>query len=275
MNAADRHLIATDLDDTILSQLYSLSAKSTSKLMALKEAGHIVMIATARPTCLALPYYRIMGLDSLLSTVNGNYLYHPDDPKIPMIRHELNEGQMQWILDAMKNAGINEGYLHIDDLIYLHGQEPDHPYFHLMFGQSELRVVDQLPLLPCGRFFAFSPTIAQAQEAEAQLASCQGINVITRPKEDGTAHMVITPVTADKWYTVQEAARYYGIDEKNIWCFGDEENDRLMVMNAAHGHAMVNGNPKLVADMRALGKGVTRLPCSEDGVGDILDQLLK
>ena len=45
-------------------------------------------------------------------------------------------------------------------------------------------------------------------------------------------------------------------------------------MNAAHGHVMVNGNPALVADMKALGKGVTRLPCAEGGVGDILNALM-
>ena len=163
MNAADRHLIATDLDDTILSDLFSLNVKSVWKLMELKEAGHIVMIATARPTCLALPYYRILGLNTLLSTVNGNYMYHPDDPQIPMIRHELEENQMQQILDAMKNAGIKEGYLHSDDLIHLCGAEPNHPYFHIMFAQSEVRKVDKLPLLPCGRFFAFAPTPSYIQ----------------------------------------------------------------------------------------------------------------
>ncbi|MBQ6803287.1 MAG: HAD family phosphatase [Clostridia bacterium] len=275
MNAADRHLIATDLDSTILSDLYSLDVKSTCKLMEIKEAGHIVMIATARPTCLALPYYRIMGLNSLLSTVNGNYLYHPDDPEIPMIRHELTEGQMQSIFDAMKNAGITDGYMHIDDLVYLQGKEPAHPYFHLMLSQSEVHQVDHFPLLPCGRFFAFSPSIAQAREAEAQLAACKDMNVIVRPKEDGTASVVITPTSADKWISVQEAARYYGIREENIWCFGDEENDRMMVENAAHGHAMVNGNAQLIADMRAQGKGVTHLPCGQGGVGDILEQFFK
>ena len=275
MNAAERHLIATDLDDTILSELFSLNVKSVWKLMELKEAGHIVMIATARPSCLALPYYRILGLNTLLSTVNGNYMYHPDDPSIPMIRHELEENQMQQILDAMKNAGIKEGYLHSDDLIHLCGKQPAHPYFHLMFGQSEVHQADHFPLLPCGRFFAFSPSVAQAREAEAQLASCQGMNVIVRPKADGTANMVITPASADKWISVQEAARYYGIREENIWCFGDEENDRMMVENAAHGYAMVNGNPQLISDMRAQGKGVTHLPCNQGGVGDILEKFLK
>ena len=49
MNAADRHLIAVDLDDTILSAYFSLSAESVRALIEAQNAGHVVMIATARP----------------------------------------------------------------------------------------------------------------------------------------------------------------------------------------------------------------------------------
>ena len=56
MNRNERHLIAVDLDDTILSELFSLNVKSVWKLIDLQDAGHVVMIATARPTFIDLPY---------------------------------------------------------------------------------------------------------------------------------------------------------------------------------------------------------------------------
>ena len=33
-------------------------------------------------------------------------------------------------------------------------------------------------------------------------------------------------------------AEKYGIENENIWCFGDEWNDFEMVANAAHGYAI-------------------------------------
>ena len=71
MEENKRFLIAIDLDDTVLSSLFSLCARSVEALIDAKQAGHRVMIATARPTAMALPYYRLLGLDTPLSVLNG------------------------------------------------------------------------------------------------------------------------------------------------------------------------------------------------------------
>ena len=274
MNRNERHLIAVDLDDTILSELFSLNVKSVWKLIDLQDAGHVVMIATARPTCIALPYYRALGLTSLLSTVNGNYLYHPDDPFIPMIRHELNEEQTACVLRAIRENGLSHAWMQSDDQLWAVGDMPSVPYFRLMFSQSDLKQVRELPVMACGRIFASAETEEMAKSVKTTLDAVPGVHTSVYPNRHGGFNVSVCSREADKWTTVQEAAAFYGIDEKNIWCFGDENNDRQMVMNAAHGHVMVNGNPALVADMKALGKGVTRLPCAEGGVGDILSALL-
>ncbi|MBR6524626.1 MAG: HAD family phosphatase [Clostridia bacterium] len=274
MNPQNRHLIAVDLDDTILSDLFSLNAKSVWKLMDLQDAGHVVMIATARPTCIALPYYRALGLTSLLSTVNGNYLYHPDDPSFTMIRHELDAEQTEHVIRAIREHSLSHAWMQSDDLLWAVGEPPKVPYFRIMFGQSRVTRVQELPLLPCGRIFASADTETQAMAVKAQLDAVPGVHTSVYSNRHGSYSVSVSSTEADKWTTVQEAAAYYGIDKQNIWCFGDENNDRQMVMNAAHGHVMVNGNPALIADMKALGKGITRLPCAEGGVADMLQELL-
>ena len=61
MDKNKRCLIAIDLDDTVLSTYYSLSSESVRALIEAQAAGHVVMIATARPEAMALPYHRAMG----------------------------------------------------------------------------------------------------------------------------------------------------------------------------------------------------------------------
>ena len=274
MNANDRHLIAVDLDDTILNDLFSLNVKSVWKLIDLKDAGHVVMIATARPTCLAMPYYRALGLNSLLSTVNGNYLYHPDDPSIPMIRHELDAGRADAVISVMEDLELQSPWMQSDDVIYRTGEALNVPYFRIMFAHGQTHAVDQLPRIACGRILGLAKDEQTAMLAHDRITAAGGVTCTVYKNGFGTYSVSCTSEEADKWTTVHEAAKFYGIRDENIWCFGDENNDRKMVMNAAHGYAMVNGNPKLIADMQALGKGVTRLPCHEGGVADILAQLL-
>lgn len=274
MHVNDRHLIAVDLDDTILSGLFSLNVDSVWKLIELKEAGHQVMIATARPTCMALPYYRLMGLNTLLSTVNGNYLFHPDDERIPMIRHEMAKEHVEKIVTAIRELDLQSPWMQSDDRVWASGEPMNYPYFKLMFSLCEVERVPQLPVQSCGRVFAVAQTEEAAMEAKRRFDGIKDVICSAYPNRFGMYSVSFCAAHADKWYTVKEAADFYGIDEKNIWCFGDQNNDRLMITNAHHGYVMKNGNPELILDMQKIGKGVTRLPCDEGGVGDILSQLL-
>lgn len=276
MQTKDRYLIAIDLDDTVLNELFSLNVQSVWSLINAQDAGHIVMIATARPTCIALPYYRALGLHSLLSTVNGNYLYHPDDPSIPMIRHELCAEHTQQVLSAMEELSIRHAWIHNDDDLYtLDGVYPPHPYWRLLFRHSRVHTMASLPRITAGRIMAQADTQAQLEEMKKRFENVPGVIVGGGPNGFGTWNVTVMPESANKWYTVQEAARYYGIDDDHIACFGDENNDRMMVMNARHGFVMCNGNPGLITDMKALHKGVTTYPCREGGVGYEVDKLLK
>lgn len=275
MLASDRYLIAIDLDNTILSELFSLNPSSVWSLIRAQDAGHIVMIATARPTCLALPYYRALGLRSLLSTVNGNYLHHPDDPGIPWIRHEIETRDAADVITALQEAALAHPWIQSDDHIYtLDGIPPILPYFKLMFRHAQVHVTDTLPSDPCGRIFATANTEEQFLTMKARFAHHPRLRVSGGPNQAGTWNVTFFSAAADKWTTVQEAAGFYGIPAENVICFGDDHNDRQMVMNASHGFVMCNGNRQLIADMQSLHKDVTTYPCAQGGVGYEVDKLL-
>ena len=72
MNQDERYLIAIDLDDTVVSTLFTMNTDSAWALRDAQKAGHLVMIATARPWCITMPYYRALGLDTLVAVMNGS-----------------------------------------------------------------------------------------------------------------------------------------------------------------------------------------------------------
>jgi len=275
MDAANRHLIAIDLDDTVLAKLFSLNVDSVWALKDAQDAGHVVMIATARPECLALPYYRALGLKSLLSLMNGSYMYHPDNKSAPVFEHVISCDDVDAAVNLMQANGFKHLFLEDNNDVYtIDGKRPEHPYWRILFEGSNVHQVTDLKGHKCARIFGKAESEATARLVKEQLDATGRLRVNVGQGLDGMWNMHIWSVTADKWYTVQEAAEYYGINPENILCFGDEGNDRMMTTCAPHGFVMCNGNKAMIEDARTNGRGVTTLPCDEGGVGYEVRRLL-
>ncbi len=275
MNQDERFLIAIDLDDTILSELFSLSAESVWALRDAQEAGHIVMIATARPWCITEPYYLALGLNSLVSVMNGSYMYHPKDTSAPTFRHDIDAATTRIVLDAMQDNGVEHIFLEANDDLYTADQVyPGHPYWKLLADHSIKHVMDPLPAVACTRIYGKAPNGAAAEAVRERIAAGGNLRVHVGEAPDGTCHIHVWSIKANKWYTVQEAAEYYGIRPENIMTFGDERIDDLMTRHAAHGYVMCNGNREMVEEAIAEGRGVTKHPCADGGVGYEIRRIL-
>ena len=74
-----KKLIVTDLDGTALQNWETLDPNTKEALIAAKEAGHIVVIATGRPARASLHFYKELGLDTPIINFNGAYIHHPED----------------------------------------------------------------------------------------------------------------------------------------------------------------------------------------------------
>lgn len=268
MEENKRFLIAIDLDDTVLSSLFSLCARSVEALIDAKQAGHRVMIATARPTAMALPYYRLLGLDTPLSVLNGARMHHPGDPSFPEENHRLSEAETAGVLRALSAVGAEDVWLENDDELWARGTALcDHRYFSEVMRNSRTHLCDTLPALASCRVFARVPAAEAVERVRADMAVYPGVQIgVFGGKGGAPFQMSFSSVRADKWFTVQKAAAYYGIRPENIVAFGDGENDRQMVLNAARGYAMCNGSPALQRDALAAGRRVTEKSCAEGGV---------
>lgn len=269
-----RYLIAVDLDNTIVSEIFSLSAHSARALIDAQEAGHIVMIATARSSAMSLPYYRAMALRSPLSILNGAGLYHPDDPSFPACSAALAAETVAALSSAIRCAGIENAWIENDGQVDMIGVEtPDSPYFSEVFRHSDVRVHKELPAEPACRLLVCADSREQIEAVYDAVKARKDTQFRLFARGENAYFLSCSAPRADKWFTVERVARHYGIDREHIVAFGDEENDRAMIKGAGRGFIMCNGNKALREDAPALGARISQSPCAEGGVGKALRSL--
>lgn len=275
MDKSKRCLIAIDLDDTVLSTYYSLSSESVRALIEAQAAGHVVMIATARPEAMALPYHRAMGFHGPISTLNGAYLYHPDDARFPAYRELVSAESTAALSEAAERMGVKKVWFELNDRVHAVSEPAeDFYYFREVFRQLGAEFHDRLPVMEAGRIYACCNTAAQADEIMTVMSARDDCSLRKHVAPNGEHRINCNAVTADKWFAVKRAADFYGIPVENILTFGDAVNDRRMILNAGHGFVLCNGGKAFVEEIRTAGASVTEYPCAEGGVGREIRRLL-
>src|SRR5690625_7890766 len=76
-----KHLIALDLDGTLLTDKKEISTRTKQIIFSAMKAGHIVVIATGRPHRASINYYHELGMNTPMVNFNGALIHHPKDEK--------------------------------------------------------------------------------------------------------------------------------------------------------------------------------------------------
>lgn len=266
---AERHLIALDLDGTLLKDDKTISDKTKEILKKAREDGHIVMIATGRPFRSSEMYYRELKLDTPIVNFNGAFMHHPNDPKWGFFHDPLDIKVAKEIIEACKSFHFHNIIAEVIDDVYLH------------YHDEKLLEIFSLgnPKVTTGNLTDFlkdSPTSLLIHTEEDEL------KVIRRHLSDVHAEVIDHRSWAAPWHVVEiiktglskavglrRAAEYYQIPAERIIAFGDEDNDLEMLEFAGYGVAMGNG----IDQVKAIANEVT-LTNEEDGVGVYLAELL-
>jgi Cof subfamily protein (haloacid dehalogenase superfamily) len=81
------HLVAIDLDGTLLNSSKQISAVTSAVLReARHKAGVRIVLATARPPRSVMPYYTALDLDTPMINYNGALVYEPSSKRVLMHR---------------------------------------------------------------------------------------------------------------------------------------------------------------------------------------------
>lgn len=266
---AEKHLIALDLDGTLLKDDKTISYKTKQVLHKAKEAGHVVMIATGRPFRSSEMYYRELELDTPIVNFNGAFIHHPKDRNWGAYHSPLDISVAKDIVEACNSFRFYNIIAEVIDDVYFHYH--DEKLLDLFsFGNPQITTGD------LREFLNASPTsmLIHSTEEQVKLIRQHLSDVhaeVIEHRSWGAPFPVIEIIKngLNKAIGLKRASDYYHIPPERIIAFGDEDNDLEMLEYAGRGVAMGNG----IEEVKNIANEVT-LSNEEDGIGHYLNDLL-
>lgn len=114
-----QHLIAVDLDGTLLTDDKTISERNKRTLQKAIEDGHIVVIATGRPHRASIDYYYELGLNTPMVNFNGALIHHPTDDKWDVLHNPMPIRTAQKIISACYDLTVHNIVAEVMDNVYL------------------------------------------------------------------------------------------------------------------------------------------------------------
>lgn len=265
----EKHLIALDLDGTLLKDDKTISENNKIILQKAREEGHIVMIATGRPFRSSEMYYHELGLDTPIVNFNGAFVHNPHDLNWGIHHSPLSINVAKDIVEALDSFQYHNIIAEVIDDVYFHyHDEKLIDIFNL--GSPSVTTGD------LRKFLKQSPTSMLIHTEEDQLAKIRShlsevhAEVIDHRSWAAPWHVIeIVKYGLNKAVGLKKAADHFNIPASRIIAFGDEDNDLDMLEYAGRGIAMGNG----IASVKTIANEVT-LSNEDDGVGAYLNDYL-
>jgi 5-amino-6-(5-phospho-D-ribitylamino)uracil phosphatase len=265
----DRHLIALDLDGTLLKDDKTISPLTKKVIEKAKEDGHYVMIATGRPFRSSEMYYRELGLSTPIVNFNGAFVHHPLNNNWGTFHSPLDIKVAKDIVDACQDFQLYNIIAEVKDEVYLHYH--DEKLLDIFgFGHPSITTGD------LREFLKQSPTSMLIHAEEQHVSSIRKhltdvhAEVIDHRRWAVPWHVIeIVKTGLNKAVGIQKVSDYYQIPAERIIAFGDEDNDLEMIDFAGYGVAMGNG----IDSLKNIANDIT-LSNEEDGIAVYLNELL-
>ncbi|WP_026905717.1 HAD family hydrolase [Paucisalibacillus globulus] len=267
-----QHLIALDLDGTLLSDSKQISSRNKQILQKAMNEGHIVVIATGRPHRASIQYYHELGLKTPMVNFNGALIHHPEDKKWDMLHNPMSKRTALSIVQTCYDLDVYNVLAEVKDNVYLdkYSQEiidifyqttDDTPF---VIGSLKSKLIDD-------------PTSLLIHPKEEHIHTLRDhldefhAEVIEHRKWGAPWNIIeIVKKGINKAVGLRKIAHYYQIPEDRIIAFGDEDNDLEMIDYAGVGVAMGNA----IDPLKNIAKHVT-VTNEEHGIGVFLEEYLK
>ncbi|MFD1037694.1 Cof-type HAD-IIB family hydrolase [Virgibacillus byunsanensis] len=267
-----QHLIALDLDGTLLTDNKEISARNKQTVLKAMDEGHIVVIATGRPHRASINYYNNLGLTTPMVNFNGALIHHPKDHKWDALHSPMPKRTALKIVEACYDLNVQNILAEVMDNVYLDQYDEkiinifqttqQDPPFEIGSLKSKL-TEDPTSLL-------IHPREDHIHELRSHLDDYHA-ELIEHRKWGAPWNIIeIVKKGMNKAVGLQKVAHYYNIPQERIIAFGDEDNDLEMIDYAGVGVAMGNA----IDELKSVSKHITHTN-EEDGIGTFLEQYLK
>ncbi|PLR97651.1 Cof-type HAD-IIB family hydrolase [Bacillus sp. T33-2] len=265
----EKHLIALDLDGTLLTDDKTVSETNKRVLRKAREQGHVVMIATGRPFRSSEMYYHELELDTPIVNFNGAFIHHPLDQKWGVHHSPLAIEVARDVVEALHDFHFHNIIAEVIDDVYLHYH--DEKLLDIFsFGNPNITTGD------LRKYLKESPTSMLIHTDEQHVKEIRNhlsevhAEVIDHRSWAAPWHVIeIVKYGLNKAVGLKKASEYFQIPPERIIAFGDEDNDLDMLEYAGRGIAMGNA----IDEVKAIANEVT-LSNEEDGIAVYLNDVL-
>ena len=267
-----RHLIAFDMDGTLLTDKDKIILEETKQLLKeLSKKGHIIVLASGRPKSELMPYYNELELTSPLVCFNGIHCLNPRDDKFPLITKTYPKEWLFDIVDQLKGRSLTNAFVETDDNIWM--LEKDDELYKKMWPHGPEREIV---------YGDFKDIVTK--DPMTLITICKGIkcdeehykNVVSKYKKGnyrfwwGSTCGEIFFGKIDKAECLEKIRKYYHIKKKHTIAFGDFTNDINMLKWAKIGVAMANAHQ----DVKDIANIVTEKDNNNNGIYHTLKNLI-
>jgi|AntRauTorcE11898_2_1112593.scaffolds.fasta_scaffold00120_15 hypothetical protein len=243
-----QHMIALDLDGTLLYDWATLDEVTKDYLKHIKDLGHKLVIVTGRPHRSSIRYYEALELDTPIINYNGGLITWDTNDDFEEVSYLLNKASVIDIFENNKKH-IDNAFCEIKDDIYLLRESEDIVDLLHFFGNAKLHVGDFKDTLPEDT----NGCIIVANEHKGRhiqeyvKAHYKGEIMSRNWGNDYRFIIELYSPKTNKGVALDYVAKTLGIDKKHVIAFGDGHNDLEMLEYAQIGVAMKNAENELKA----------------------------
>lgn len=272
----NRHLIALDLDGTLLTDQKTISAASKNILNEAINQGHIVVIATGRPHRASIDYYNELNLKTPMINFNGALVHHPHNKNWVISHTPLPKETALDIIQTCYDFNVRNILAEVEDNVFL--DQYDEAILDIFRSTLPKSMQNTEPFYigSLKQKLQNDPTSLLIHPEEHHIQQLRHhlndhhAELIEHRKWGAPWNIIeIVKKGINKAVGLKSVADYFNISQNRIIAFGDEDNDLEMIDYAGVGVAMGNA----IDPLKSLAKATT-LTNQEDGIALFLKEYL-
>lgn len=259
-------LIASDMDDTLLSSKCEISPRNEAAIKKALAAGKIFLLATGRMYVSVKPYAERLQLDVPLVTYNGALVKGSLSGKV-FYEHKMKLATANEVLAYCRKNGYYL-QLYVGDSILIHTENECSRMYSKISGIQTTAIGDAVYHTDESPYKILVMTKAdEFQEVWHKFAETfQGRLDVTSSKDN---FLELMEPGINKWEAVKSVAASYGVKPEEIMCIGDSNNDIKMIANAGIGVAVANAKDAVKAHAK-----IITASNDNDGVALVIESIL-
>lgn len=267
----NKKILVLDIDGTLLNSKKEITEKTRKALIDIQKCGHIVVIASGRPTAGIVKIAEKLCLEEFggyVLSFNGARITNWKTKRV-IYQNTLSRDLIKPLYDfaVEKNIGLVS---YQDDCIITGTKQDEYMLYEGKINGIEIKTVEDFPLYvdfdinKC----LFTASADIAGEYEKQLIEIYGNKASIYRSEP--FFIEVMPEGVDKAASLDKLVKLLGFTKEDAICCGDGFNDLSMIKYAGIGVAMENAQNavKKEADFITFSN-------DDDGIVYVIDKFIK